>query len=446
MKLRTKIQLFTSLFMLLLVLLINASIYLLFYRNSVDSELNELTEQTTTIIQTMNKNQEIPAKELLEAFLPPDGMIRVFPENGDPLVSSKPGIDYLNFPGKYSNKEIRQVITYQGDRFATVSRPLIWSTGEIVTLQISKQLVGLEENMRNLFYVLIVASIIIIIPIIIAGNILARFLLRPIKTLISTMRENMKFTKWQKIELNNRSKDELYEMEKTFNEMIDSLKENYEMQEIFVSDASHELKTPISIIKSYAQLLERRGKENPELIEESLEAITSEANRMQKLVEQMLALAKNKEIHSAERIVLNELLGETVEVFKGAYGREIEFLDEEKQLQVHGNQDQLKQVFYILIDNALKYSDDKVKVSIKRVDEQVAISVADHGAGIPDEEQDRVFERFYRMDKARSRNTGGTGLGLAIAKTIVNIHGGTITVESKLGEGSTFTVRLPIYD
>lgn len=443
MKLRTKIQLFTSIFMLVLVLLINASVYLLFYQNSVDSELNELTEQTTTIIKTMNKNQDIPPKELIEAFLPSDGMIRVYPETGEPLVSWKPGMDYNKFPGKYTTKEVREVITYQDDRYATVSRPVIWSTGEIVTLQISKQLVSLEENMRVLFYVLIIASIIMIIPIIIAGNILARFLLRPINTLISTMRENMEFAKWQKIELNNRSKDELYEMEKTFNEMIDSLKDNYEMQEIFVSDASHELKTPISIIKSYGQLLERRGKDNPELIEESLEAITSEANRMQKLVEQMLALAKNKEMHSAERIVINELIVETVEVFKGAYGREVEFINGEIQFEVHGNRDQLKQVLYILIDNALKYSDEKVKVSMDPMDQYVAISITDFGAGIPNEEKSRIFERFYRMDKARNRNTGGTGLGLAIAKTIVTIHGGTITVNSKLGEGSTFTVTLP---
>lgn len=443
MKLRTKIQLFTSLFMLALILLINASIYYLFYNNSVESELDELTEQTTTIITRMKDNPEIPPRELIKAFLPADGIIRVYPENGDPQVHSKSS-NYLGLPGKYSNHELREVITFKGDRYATVSRPIIWSTGEIVTLQISKQLISLEENMKNLFYVLVIASIIMIIPVVIAGNILARFLLRPIKTLISTMKENIKYRKWHKIELDNRSKDELYEMEETFNKMIDSLKENYEMQEIFVSDASHELKTPISIIKSYAQLLERRGKENPELMEESLEAITSEANRMQKLVEQMLDLAKHNNIERTEQVDLTALLEGTIEIFEGAYGREISLSKEEEPHYVLGNSDQLKQVFYILIDNALKYSDRNIKVQIKKVEEQLVISVTDYGAGIPDDEKDRVFERFYRMDKARSRNTGGTGLGLAIAKTIVNIHGGTITVNSKLGEGSTFAVTLPL--
>ncbi|WP_047985413.1 ATP-binding protein [Ornithinibacillus californiensis] len=443
MKLRTKIQLFTSFFMLLFILFINASIYFLFYNNSVDGELDELTEQTFTIIETLNENKDIPPGELLKAFIPSDGIIRVYPAEGEPNIHTKDS-HFLKLPGKYSTSEIREVITYEGDRYATVSKPIIWNDGEIVTLQLSKRLVALEENMTNLFYVLIIASIIIIIPIIVAGHLLARFILQPIKSLISTMKENVKDTNWKKTALNNRSKDELYEMEKTFNEMIDSLKENYEMQEIFVSDASHELKTPISIIKSYAQLLERRGKDNPELTKESLEAISSEADRMQKLVEQMLALAKNKNIHSSEDVNVTELVEETTEIFKGAYEREFEISKPPKEFYVHGNRDQLKQVFYILIDNALKYSDKKVSLAIEQQEANIIISITDYGAGIPEEELNRLFERFYRMDKARSRNTGGTGLGLAIAKTITNSHGGTITVESALGEGSTFKVILPV--
>lgn len=443
MKLRTKIQLFSSLFMVVLIILINTSIYFLFYKNSVDSELNELAEQTVTIIETINDNPDIPPAELLKAFLPADGLIRVYPENGDPLVRTK-AERYLSFPGEYSATERREVITFEESKYATISKPIIWNNGDVVTLQITRELVELTENMRNLFYVLVVASLIILIPTIIAGNLLSRFLLSPIKSLITTMRENMKYAKWKKINLNKSSKDELHEMEKTFNEMIDYLKENYEMQEIFVSDASHELKTPISIIKSYAQLLERRGMENPELITESVEAIESEADRMQKLVEQMLALAKNKEVHHSERIDLAGLIKETIEVFIGAYAREIQFVHSGNSYYVFGNRDQLKQVIYILIDNALKYSDKSIDVSLMLQGSHVAVAVADYGAGIPKQEQERVFERFYRMDKARNRNTGGTGLGLAIAKSIVLAHHGTIKVESEAGEGSTFTLRLPL--
>lgn len=442
MKLRTKIQIFTSFFMFLFILMINASIYYLFYQNSVETELTELTEQTNTIIATVNENPDIPPGELIKAFLPADGIIRVYPESGDPLVHSK-SADYFDLPGGYGTSEVREVITFEGNRYATVSKPIIWNDGDIVTLQVYKELVALTANMKNLFYVLTIASIIIIIPIIIAGNLLARFLLQPITSLISTMKENMKYGKWKKIELTNRSHDELYEMEKTFNDMIDSLKDNYEMQEIFVSDASHELKTPISIIKSYTQLLERRGKDNPELWKESLDAIGSEADRMQKLVEQLLALAKNKEVQHSENVNITELMEKTIEVFTGAYDRNIELHENRKPIHILGNQDQLRQVFYILIDNALKYSDHNVIIAMVPHDNQIAISVKDFGQGIPKEERERIFERFYRMDKARSRNTGGTGLGLAIAKSIIRSHGGTITVDSSPGEGSTFQVMLP---
>lgn len=444
MKLRTKIQLFTSFFMFVFILLINASIYFLFYQNSVDSELDELAEQVNTILVAINQNEEIPPSELLKAFLPADGIIRIYTENGSPLVVHTKSSDYLGLPGEYSKSETREVLTYYGDRYATVSKPIIWNNGEIVTLHLSKKLVAITENMKTLFYVLILASVIIIIPIIIAGNLLARFLLQPIKALISTMKENMKHGKWKKIALTNRSKDELYEMEKTFNDMIDYLKENYEMQEIFVSDASHELKTPISIIKSYTQLLERRGQENPELIKESLDAIGTEAERMQKLVEQLLALAKNKEVQSGEDVNVTELIEETIDTFSGAYRRVIEFPEQGVPFYVHGNKDQLKQVFYILIDNALKYSDRNVIVNMEQFENKLVISVTDFGPGIPEDEKERIFERFYRMDKARNRNTGGTGLGLAIAKTITSAHGGAITVESSLGAGSTFKVLLPI--
>ncbi|MEN2769232.1 HAMP domain-containing sensor histidine kinase [Ornithinibacillus xuwenensis] len=444
MKLRTKIQLFTSLFMLVLILLINASIYFLFYSNTVDSELEELTEQVNTIVSNLNANPDIPPTELLKAFLPADGIIRVYPESGNPIVHSKDK-EFLSLPGAFTNAETSEIILFEGERFATVSKPIIWNNGDVVTLQLSKQLVALSENMRTLFYVLVLASLIILIPTIIAGNVLGRFLLRPVKSLIHTMRENIKYARWKKIDLSNRSKDELYEMEKTFNDMIDSLKESYEMQEIFVSDASHELKTPISIIKSYAQLVERRGMDNTELMKESIEAITLEAERMQKLVEQMLALAKNKEVHHAEVVDMNQLMEETIAIFTGAYGREITLKHDSEAHFVQGNTDQLKQVLYILMDNAHKYSEDKVDVRIGEKDDAVIIDIIDSGGGIPQQERDRVFERFYRIDKARSRNTGGTGLGLAIAKSITLAHGGKIEVESEAGKGSTFTIKLPAF-
>src|SRR5690625_2526385 len=164
-------------------------------------------------------------------------------------------------------------------------------------------------------------------------------------------------------------------MEKTFNEMIDYLKENFRKQEIFVSDASHELKTPISIVKSYAQLLSRRGVDDRELVSESIEAIESEADRMQKLVEQMLNLAKNEATQTMENIDFTAICSETVKTFRGASNREVHFHYKDSQLSVLGNKDHLEQIVYILIDNALKYSEQSIDIHLTRNDQWIHFSV-----------------------------------------------------------------------
>ncbi|MDO6450595.1 HAMP domain-containing histidine kinase [Oceanobacillus profundus] len=447
MKLRTKIQLFTSLFMLVLVLLVNTSIYFLFYKIAADSDLEQMAVQMDALTETLADNPDISneeAKRLIKAYLPTNGMIRVIDENDRPFILQTKSGAYETLPWEYVTTESKTIETQaNGPDVAIITRPVIWNNGEIVTVQLSNHLNHLEETMKTLFYVLIVAGAIMLIPSIIAGTLLGRFLLNPIQKLIQTMKDNTKHAKWQKINLENRSKDELYEMEMTFNEMIDYLRDNFEKQEIFVSNASHELKTPIQIVKSYAQLLERRGMENPELLQESIEAIDSEADRMKKLVEQLLSLAKNRQAQEMNRVDLGELTEETVETFEKAYARKINFQQNADDLMVYGNRDQLEQVIYILIENAIKYSNDKINVSASKLNDDVIIQVKDHGQGIHEDEQKRIFDRFYRVDKARSRETGGTGLGLAIAKVITEEHHGEVSVSSKVGEGSTFTLCLP---
>lgn len=446
MKLSTKIRLFSSLFMLFLILLVNTSIYYLFNTIALNGEKAELSEQTNEIVMALNDNPEIARSDFLKAYLPTDGMIRVVGEDGSKLIPTltKKG-SYTDLPASFSKSETRSIISLKDDAdFLVVSKPIIWGEGEVATLQVYKKLVAHTETMQTLFYVLAVASIIILIPTIIAGSLLGRFILKPIKSLTSAMKENITYAKWKKINLENRSRDELYEMEETFNKMIEYLKDNFEKQETFVSDASHELKTPISIVKSYAQLLNRRGHGNPELLSESVLAIDSEADRMQKLVEQLLLLAKSEEKDEHEQLDMVHLARETVEQFKGAYDREIILESAADKLVVNGSRGQLQQVIYILIDNALKYSNSVVRLSILQNESEIEVNVRDYGKGIPHDEQAKVFERFYRMDKSRNRETGGTGIGLAIAKTIAQAHNGSLSVVSQQGEGTTFTLGLPI--
>jgi signal transduction histidine kinase len=445
MKLKTKIQLFASLFILVVLLLVNTAVYLLFYKNATDNRLVELGSQADVLTERLSEAQsDIEASEVIEAFLPANGMARVFSEEDGVIEFKYGGEAYPNLEGTFQREESQNVIRPErGVHVAVVTKPIIWHDGSVVSLQLSDHLIELADTMRILFYVLVIASLILLIPTILASNVLSRFLLNPIEQLTKTMKENSRERNWTKIEHMNESKDELYEMEVTFNEMIDQLKSSYERQEDFVSNASHELKTPIQIIKSYAQLLERRGLENKALIQESVQAIDSEADRMNRLVTQLLAHAKQQEKVVFEPLEFVQLVEGTVETFQEAYDREIEFQRNVETVRLEGNAGQLEQVIYILIDNALKYSEEKIIVSLFTYDKKVIFSVKDRGKGISEEHQERIFERFYRVDKARSRETGGTGLGLSIALEIAIDHGGSLEVESKEGKGSMFTLSLP---
>lgn len=446
MKLKTKIQLFSSLFMLLLILLVNTSIYFLFYKISAENELSRLSNETNTIVETLQANPDVPRSQLLKAFVPENGIIRVIDQNGEELIPTiTKSESYTQLAYEFIDHEKRTIEKdEQGHYIAVVMKPIIWENGEVATLQVANFLIALDEMMHTLFYVLVAASLIILIPTVIAGNLLSKFVLQPIQKLIETMKINIHDKNWQLIEVENESKDELYEMVTTFNELMRQLKESFKKQEQFVSDASHELKTPLSIIKSYAELLKRRGKANPELITESIDVIEQEAERMQLLVNQLLDLAKNKQAFPHEPIDLVPLVKKVHRIFADAYERKIHLDIAEKSVLIKGNEKQIEQVVYILLSNAIKYSEKEIALHLYVKQQFAVLDVIDKGIGISEEEQKRIFDRFYRVDKARSRQTGGTGLGLAIANEIVKHHGGTIEVVSEIGKGSTFTVNIPM--
>ncbi|MFC4556759.1 ATP-binding protein [Virgibacillus kekensis] len=449
MKLRTKIQLYSSLFMFVLVLAVNIAAYYFFYNMSTDVELEELNLLTEDVIAALNENPTVDPGDLMKAYLPGNGTVRVILENGVPVIEQTRSKEYQTLPWEFSDAESRKIIEQDNaPDIAVIEKPIVWPSGaregEVVTIQISNRLVSLHETMRTLFYVLATLSILVLIPVIVAGAFLGRFLLSPIQNLIRIMRGNMTQGDWKKINNTNKSHDEIYEMEMTFNEMIDRIKVSYEKQEMFVSDASHELKTPIQVIKSYAQLLARRDTISSDLYKESFEAIDSETDRVKKLVDQMLALAKNKQLGKKENIKLDELATDAISRLQGVHGRDIRLITDGSEPIVYGSKSQLDQVISILIDNAIKYSETEIEVHVLQDSDMALLQVRDFGQGITEEEQKSIFDRFYRVDKARSRDTGGTGLGLSIAHAITAAHEGELSVVSDQGLGSTFTLRLAL--
>ena len=271
-------------------------------------------------------------------------------------------------------------------------------------------------------------------------------IMRPISNMIKTMEEIEKSGVPKKINIQNETRDELQTMASTFNRMIERLQESMARQSQFVSDASHELKTPLTVIKSYANLLRRHGLENKEMADEAIHAIHSEATRIQKMTETFLDLAnlEQENVLEMNKVDLVSLSESILKQLKDVYKREITLRFEENPITIYADELKIKQVIIILLDNAIKYSNEQIEVFINRDSQHAKIRIKDYGIGIPKKEIENIFERFYRVDKARSRETGGSGLGLHIAKSIIKLHKGEIKINSKEGSGTTVELFLPI--
>ena len=230
------------------------------------------------------------------------------------------------------------------------------------------------------------------------------------------------------------------------------LKEAYDKQKQFAADASHELRTPLAVLMSSAELLLADKSIQDPFLRQVLEDVKSEVKKMTNLVSDLLMVARsdnNALKMKIQRVDLSEILSQVVRTMTPiAEKKNIRLAGENfSKIVINADEQKIKQLVIILVDNAIKYTLDggKVVVRLEEFDLQHAIfSVMDSGIGIAEEDLDKVFERFYRVDKARSREMGGNGLGLAIAAEIVKIHDGKISVASKLGEGTKFTVELKV--
>ena len=241
--------------------------------------------------------------------------------------------------------------------------------------------------------------------------------------------------------------DELKNVAVAINGMLDRINESYAAQARFVSDASHELRTPIAVIQGYANLLDRWGTKDEKALLESVTAIKDEADSMKELVEQLLFLARgdsNRINLVPEQVELSELISEVVEQSR-LIDDEHEFKIDSDDISITADRGLLKQALRILIDNAIKYSDKggEIKISVKSHEKDVKLSVSDNGIGINPESLPKVFDRFFRSDESRTRATGGAGLGLAIAHHITTRHNGHMDIMSREDIGTRVTLVLP---
>lgn len=316
-----------------------------------------------------------------------------------------------------------------------------------VNIHIVKDMHSEYGFLKILFGVMAAADFIGIAVSILIGYIIGKKMLKPIENITQTA-ENISIGNLkERIEVKG-PKDELNRLAGTFNNMIDRLQESFNKQAQFVSDASHELRTPVAVIQGYANLLDRWGKDDREALEKSIYGIKFEADNMADLIEKLLFLARGdsgRAVVLKTDFMLNELICEVVSETQliAAEKHNIESYKNEK-VRINADYMMIKQLLRIFIENSIKFTPEggTIAIDTEVSGDKVRIIVTDTGIGIPEDEIEHIFDRFYIVDKSRSKENGGTGLGLSIAKWIVDMHGGTINIESKEGKGTSVTVAL----
>ncbi len=326
----------------------------------------------------------------------------------------------------------------------------VLSDSEIIgAVYISQTMQETEDFLENIRWILVVISIVVCLLISVLSWVMADIIISPIETLTQFVSSFNSSTMNKRIKVTGR--DEISELANAFNNMADRLEEMEEKRRQFVSNASHELKTPLSSIKLLSESILSVQTEENSYIGEFMTDINGEVDRLAKIVDRLLTLTKmdaGTDVLDTKLTCINELLERVSRSLKPQADRKniaMAVIDTE---QVYAEVDAQKmwQVIYNLTDNAIKYTPagGVVKLTLKKEGEFCRIEISDNGIGIPESDVDRVFDRFYRVDKARSRESGGTGLGLSIVKDVVELHKGKILVDSKEGAGSTFIIILPL--
>jgi heavy metal sensor kinase len=358
-----------------------------------------------------------------------------------------PHVDALVAQALESHASFLTAQTANGQEIRLYVAPLSGESG-IGAIVVGRSTAEVAEVLERFMNVLIIAALATLALAGGGGFFMASRVLKPVERIRKTAEEIGESDLSRRVEAG--TEDELGRLASTLNQMIARLEAAFSRQRQFTADASHELRTPLAIVQAESTLALGK-KRTPDNYRKSLELISQESGHMSAIVGKLLYLARidaGKDQVNFERINLKELLTELssdTEVLAREKGIEFKLAPLE-DLSIEGDRVKLEQLFLNLLENAIRYtpSEGSISASIVREGKTVVIAIKDTGIGISKQHIPHLFKRFYRVDKARSRAEGGAGLGLAICQHIAEAHGGRIEVESKVGEGSTFSVFIPI--
>ena len=376
--------------------------------------------------------------------------IRVFDTSRELIFQTQQWQDPLQVS---STLETKFVPLSTGEESIQVTMPILSRTNRLLIghLQIINRMAKLTEmkkQLQKLYIQLLIMEALVAIGL---AYFISRLISKPIEQIhdiIASINEDNIDSKRLIIPKKN---DEFAVVSQQFNELLDKISFYISQQKHFVEDVSHELRTPVAIVEGHLKLLNRWGKDDPEVLEESLEASLAEIKRMKTLVQEMLDLSRASQVREQYKDATTEVVDTLTQIvanFKVLYPDFTFVLDIDSKADLLSPiyRNHFEQVIIILLDNAVKYSTNRkeIIVSLSTVADQVEIGIQDFGMGLSEEDKKKVFSRFYRVDKARSRERGGNGLGLSIAKELIEGYNGSISLISRLDQGTVFKVKLPI--
>lgn len=409
--------------------------------------LNELSDDSASEVRSAFQSRSLIESITLEDYLNENSIkVQVYNSDGNLVYNSGDTVDTYSTnrrTGRTRNSETGDFLTYQqlyngnsqvGYYFASFD-------GEEVN--------GLISDKQTSLVLMLLINLVIAI---VVGFLVAYVFIQPIQSMKRFLK-NITADNIADRRLNvNDYRGEITEISENINKMLDQTSEYIDQQIHFVEDVSHELRTPVAIIEGHLNMLNRWGKDDPEILDEALSASTNELERMKILVQEMLDLSRAGQVDAQyydKTTQINEVINQVYQNFKVLYPDFDFFLENDlrRNYEIQIYRSHLEQILIILLDNAVKYSTERqeihISVATNAVD-YIEIAIQDFGEGMSVEDQNRIFNRFYRVDKARSRERGGNGLGLSIAKELIKGYKGSIFVESELGNGSIFHVRFPI--
>ncbi|PNZ67314.1 HAMP domain-containing histidine kinase [Staphylococcus croceilyticus] len=352
-------------------------------------------------------------------------------------INFKPSFDLTNI-------ERIKVAQYKGRQFLIITEPVQNRNFQGFSVLVHS-LEGYNNIVRSLYIVAIMFGVVATVITGFISYIISRQITKPLIRMSNKMIQIRRDGFQNKLELNT-NYEETDNLIETFNDMMFQIEESFNQQRQFVEDASHELRTPLQIIQGHLNLIKRWGKKDPAVLEESLNISLEEMNRITKLVEELLLLTKDKvniQALESEDVNINDEIRSRVKSLQQLhpdYQFDVHLAN--KPLNLHINRHQFEQLLLIFIDNAMKYDKENKHIVIKTQlrNKQISIEITDHGMGIPKEDQEFIFDRFYRVDKSRARSQGGNGLGLSIAEKIVQQYSGYIIVDSEVNQYTTFKI------